>query len=93
MEEEFGIEYTQIDRVFNTMVNRIVAAHHRKLFDNLAFFEPRFARYNAAIRNNILANGNELPAAALDTALFTDGTSLQVPRPRGNNHQAQLYNE
>ena len=92
MEEEFGIEYTQLDRVFNAMVNRIVAAHHIKVFDNLAFFQPRFAMYNAAILNKILAGGNQLPAAALDTALFTDGTSLRVPRPHGNNHQAQLYN-
>lgn len=90
MEREFGIEYTQLNRIFNYFVEYIVGRHYHKLYDNIAFFVPRFARYNAAIRDKILSTHHELPAAAIDTALFIDGTSREICRP--GHHQGRVYN-
>jgi nuclease HARBI1 len=93
MEEHFGIDYSMLSRIFNTCVEEVVANKYHLLFKNVGYFESRFAMYNAAIRAKILEGGFHLPAAAADTALFTDGKSLQISRPSGPDiNQARVYN-
>ena len=90
LQEHFGIEYSQLSRICTATINTTVEKNFRLVFRNLDFFQPRFAMYNAAIRNRI---GEDLPGAALDTALFTDGKSPQVSRPGGPDiNQARVYN-
>ena len=91
MQEHFGIEYSQLSRIFNRVVELVLQRNHHLIFDNVAYFEPRFEMYNAAIRAKLGAG--RLPAAANDTALFLDGKSLRISRPSGPNiRQAQVYN-
>jgi hypothetical protein len=52
MESEFGIDYTQICRIFNTTINIFVDRNSHLLFDNLNFFVPRLQSYNLAIKKN-----------------------------------------
>eukprot|EP00602_Paraphysomonas_sp_CaronLab_P003358 CAMPEP_0185021924 /NCGR_PEP_ID=MMETSP1103-20130426/4624_1 /TAXON_ID=36769 /ORGANISM="Paraphysomonas bandaiensis, Strain Caron Lab Isolate" /LENGTH=199 /DNA_ID=CAMNT_0027553725 /DNA_START=462 /DNA_END=1058 /DNA_ORIENTATION=- len=90
IEVDFGRSSDEINCIFNAMVTEVVARNHYLIFDNIAYFEPRFRMYNAKIRERMLRDGYPLCAAALDTALFVDGTSLEVCRPGGA--QAQVYN-
>ena len=60
-------------------------------FDNIAYFVPRFPIYNQALRAKITSLNLILPAAALDTALFTDGTSKEILRP-GENQVFIVFN-
>ena len=46
MENEFGLDYTQIDRVFNVLVEHVVAVNYMKLFDKISYFVSRFPMYN-----------------------------------------------
>ena len=49
--------------------------------------------YNQALRAKILSLGQTLPAAALDTALLSDGKSVEVLRLGGSHiRQARIYN-
>ena len=88
--EEFGIDHSQICRIFNTIMQLVVQRNHILIFDNIAYFVPRFPIYNQALRAKITSLNLILPAAALDTALFTDGTSKEILRPGEN--QARVYN-
>jgi hypothetical protein len=88
MQDEFGIEYTQLSRIFNCMIALLVERNMHLVTDHLAFFVNRFPDYNMAIRS-ILGEAN-LVAVALDTALFGDGKSLRIARP--GEFQRQVYN-
>jgi hypothetical protein len=82
-----------LSRIFNTCVEEVVANKYQLLFNNVGYFESRFAMYNAAIRVKILEGCFHLPAAAVVSALFTDGKSLQISRPSGPDiNQARVYN-
>ena len=68
--EEFGIERTQICRIFNTTMQLVVMRNHLLIFDNIPYFVPKLPSYNQAFRAKILSLGQILPAAALHTAIF-----------------------
>ena len=90
---EFGIENTQVCRIFNTTMQMVVMRNHLLVFDNIPYFVPRFPMYNQALRAKILSLGQTLPAAALDTALLSDGKSVEVLRLGGPHiRQARIYN-
>jgi hypothetical protein len=89
IQEEFGIEYTQLCRIFNSTIEEIVARHHHLLSDNLAFYVTRLPMYNQAIRNKL---GDHMIPCAIDTSLFVDGKSLEIARPGGNFNQRLVYN-
>lgn len=93
LEIHFGLDNSLLCRIFNATVEQVVTEKHHLLFDNIDYFVPRFGIYNSAIRSKILSQGFQLPGAAMDTALFTDGKSLRICRPGGHDiNQARVYN-
>jgi nuclease HARBI1 len=91
MESEFGRDNTSLGRIIAHMVHLLVSNNHHLISNNIAFFVPRFKMYNAAIRRKF--RGQQMPAAAIDTALFLDGTSLRIARPSGPHaNQRNMYN-
>ena len=88
LQDEFGLDYSQLCRIFNTTLSMVVARNRHLLFDNFDYFSTRFEQYNRAIRDKV---GRPLPAAAVDTALFCDGKSLRISRP-GEPFQSRVYN-
>jgi hypothetical protein len=88
MQHEFGIEYTQLSRIFKCTIALLVERNHYLLTDNLDYFVERFGEYNLAIRSKI--GEANMVQIALDTALFGDGKSLWISRP--GQFQHQVYN-
>lgn len=60
--------------------------NHYWIFDNIEFYVPRQKIYESNQEQVKFRNEN-MPVPAADTALFLDGTSLQIARPSG----PQLY--
>lgn len=56
----FGRDITWLSRVFNYFVNFITARHGWRLFDNLRFWVPHFARFAEAIRLRAIAKAERL---------------------------------
>jgi hypothetical protein len=83
MELIVGREWSQISRIFSTMINLIDRLWQHLVTDNLKAFAPRFAAYNNAIRTKY-CEWNEvdaMPARFRNVALFTDGTRKPVAKP------------
>jgi hypothetical protein len=89
-ERHYGIEYTQLSRLFNHVSNALAVHHFDRMFDKLAFFLPRFPLYNEKInlkyrqRNNV-----DLPLWLRHTCGFQDSTRLKVSKP-GGDHAIQI---
>jgi hypothetical protein len=99
MEEEFGLECTQLSRIFDFMVEYVVARNSHLVMNNVAYFQPKFQEYNMAIRNHVLRYplfqqlNVPLFACLDDVALFTDGTRWRISRPGGPYwRQAVVFN-
>jgi hypothetical protein len=91
MESEFGRDNTSLGRIITHMVHLLVRNNHHLISDNIAFFVPRFQMYNDAIKRKF--RGQQMPVAAVDTALFLDGTSLRIAPPSGPYaNQRNMYN-
>ena len=93
-EEFFGIEYSQISRIFNHVV-KFLDEEHKPTYRNLAFLNEtnRLQRFNTVIREKIASVHNvPMPARECNTSLFLDGTRQRVCRLGGNNNeQAAIY--
>lgn len=86
LEREFGRDYSQLSRIFNKVSHQMCLHHFDRLFNNLPFFEPRFAMYNDHIRRKCLAMypGEGLPPDYQNVCGFQDGTRLEISRPGGD---------
>ncbi|CAM9637066.1 unnamed protein product, partial [Choristocarpus tenellus] len=49
LEEEFGIEYSELSRLFNTVMDWVWQTYWDRIQDNLGFFAPFFPQMAAAI--------------------------------------------
>ena len=78
IEQEFGRDNTTLGRIVSHMIHVLVSINHYLVSDNIDFFVPHLKIYNKAIRRKF-RNGN-MPVPAADTAMFLDGTSLQIAR-------------
>ena len=94
MEEEFGIDYTQLSKIFNQCCFLMATTHFNLLFNNLDFFRPRFQMYNDALQwkcNQIFGHG--LPHRCRFVCGFQDGTRVEISRPGGDEQvQRRVYN-
>jgi hypothetical protein len=83
----FGREYSQISRICTAMYRYIDQTWKHLVTDNLAFFAGRFPAYNAAIRaKHLEKNGVEIPLRWRDTAVFLDGTKLNINKSYPDNY-------
>ena len=80
---EVGVDRTIISRIFITFVSELICQHGRKLYDNLDYFANRFHLYNSKLKAKIESIGEVVPESAQWTALFTDGTRIQICKPNG----------
>jgi hypothetical protein len=83
MELVIGREWSQISRIFSTMIDVIDKLWQHLVSDNLRAFAPRFASYNEAIRAKYCAwnDVDDMPERYRNVALFTDGTRRPVAKP------------
>jgi hypothetical protein len=89
---EVGVDRSLISRIFETFVSTLVSLHGNKLYDNIAFFVERFPLYNAKLKSKIASGGDIIPISADLTAMFTDGTRIEICRPDGRNFvQREFY--
>jgi len=78
-EREFGIEYTQLSRIFKHCSIQMSQRHFHLLFDNLNFWQPRFEMYNRKINDKHLELFHvPLPVNLQYISGFEDGTRLHV---------------
>lgn len=78
-EREFGIEYSQLSRLFAHISRQMAVQHFDLLFNNLHFFSPRFQEYNAKINQKCIhLHGHVLPHTYRRVCGFQDGTRIHV---------------
>jgi hypothetical protein len=94
MQNTFGIEYSQISRIFNAALRWMDNLHRHKISGNIFWYRSRFNLYNYCISKKISTcyqnrNQGQVPIELQDIFGFIDGTCKEILRPTGNNN-AQL---
>jgi len=89
--QEVGVDRTIISRIFITFTNYLCEHHSHRLYNNLNFFRGRFPLYNSKLKAKIVMENQYIPASVESTALFTDGTRLEICRPMGPYHIQREY--
>lgn len=98
MQDTFGIDYTQISRIFNESISIMDGLHRHKVCGNIFWYRSRFNMYNHAISRKISSvyqnpNPGTVPVALRNLFGFIDGTSRPILRPyRHNNAQFPFWN-
>jgi hypothetical protein len=97
-EKEWGREYSQLSKLFNTCLDFLHTEHADKVIGNIAWYQDRFNLYNQAIRTKLsqsphLPIPGQIPANLDDTFAFLDCTANEICRPGGPNaNQNAFYN-
>ena len=94
MQRAWGKEYSQLSRIFKSMILFLHDQHSYLIKDNIAFFVPWFPLYNKLIKQRIAAKNNGVvPEELEDIAVFVDGTIRPICKPsKNNNIQRCVYN-
>ncbi|CAM9978727.1 unnamed protein product, partial [Choristocarpus tenellus] len=77
LEEEFGIEYSQLSHLFKTVMDWIWQTHGHRIQDNIGFFAPFFPQMGAATERK---GGVAVSSISVE---FLDGTLWLICRPVG----------
>jgi len=87
---EWGRDYSQLSKIFNTVLNFLYDMHRNKVIGNIAWYQDRFDGYNHAITmklaaSNLLPVPGEIPANLENIFGFIDCTANEMCRPGGPN--------
>jgi nuclease HARBI1 len=94
MQEVFGIEISQISRIFNQTIKYVYTKHIYLLEDNMLLLESRLPVLNDAIRKKVTSmyRNRLIPDRIQNVSVFLDGTQRRVSRPLGSgNVQRNIY--
>jgi hypothetical protein len=91
LQTTFGREYSQLSRIFNSLVVLLDDNHRHKVMGNLPWYRSRFDIYNNVIRRKISTvwqnpNRGMVPIQINNICGFIDGQARKIGRPRGNNN-------
>jgi len=102
-QHEWGREYSQCSKLFNTALDLMFLLHANKVRGNVAWYQDLFDGYNRAISSKLLEQGHvqnlnlagpgQLPQSLSELFGFLDCTANEICRPGGPNPiQNAFYN-
>lgn len=82
----WGRDYTQLSKLFNTVLDFLYDEHTNKVIGNIAWYQDRFNLYNEAVRTKLsrcphLPVPGQIPANLDDIFAFLDCTANEICRP------------
>ena len=93
---DWGRDYSQLSKVFNTALHWHYDHHVAKVCGNINWYADRFDLYMESVHRKILACDlnpipNQVPRNLSRVFGFIDGTANPICRPRGNNNMQNPY--
>ena len=93
LETHWGRHYSIVSRTLTLFAHWLYDTHSWRIRDNLDFWTPYFAEWNAAIRTkSINCTGSDLPQRCLNVSLFYDASFHATTEPGDPELAARCYN-